>query len=515
MTDNTLQTGTSLIATDEVTYSGDSTANVQLMRLVQVAGAEGSKTVVGDALPALATTVPDNTEQGLPARLIGQDITTCSYANVSASGSLSDEVVDLVKAASVGVSQSSGNLVITTGTTANAEYLSRSVKAWRGSWLARMKFIASQRIANQNFMFLLADRIADAATYTINSATSVTVAVTGHPYTAANVGQGIFIGGITGAAGVPMRGVIASVVAGVSITFTVAGWPASGTGTCYLFGHSHIKLLFNGTTATAAAFDAQRRGWASGDTAISTGNTGTGIMAQIHSAGREVFIADALVASSLTPNVIQRASRVENIPDDNLDLYFYIWSYNGTTAPASTTTFTIGFWDVEKFANLPVYIAGQRAQGGANAAQVSIQGTVTLAGGTSVALSAGTNLASDVGQQYRASATGAAGGTHVVSAATTNATVIKASAGRVIGWNLANTSASWKYVKLHNQTASPTAGAGVVRTIAIPPNNVSHLVLEGGIAFATGIGMTIVNGSADSDATAVAVGDVVGDIFFA
>ena len=155
MSDNTPQTGTDVIATDEVTYSGD-TVKVQLNRLVQVVGVEGSKVVFGNALPDLHTSVPDNTEEGIPTRLIGQDITTCSYASVSASGSLSDEVVDLFKSPSVGVSQAAGSLLITTGTTARAEYLSRSVNKWRGSWLARMKFIASQRIANQLKLDVLA-----------------------------------------------------------------------------------------------------------------------------------------------------------------------------------------------------------------------------------------------------------------------------------------------------------------------------------------------------------------------
>jgi hypothetical protein len=70
-------------------------------------------------------------------------------------------------------------------------------------------------------------------------------------------------------------------------------------------------------------------------------------------------------------------------------------------------------------------------------------------------------------------------------------------------------------VKLHNQTTTPTAGTGVVRTIALPPNDTVTFSLEGGIAFTTGIGLTIVTGSADADATAVAAGDVIGDLFFA
>jgi hypothetical protein len=150
---------------------------------------------------------------------------------------------------------------------------------------------------------------------------------------------------------------------------------------------------------------------------------------------------------------------------------------------------------------------------GVTSAATSI-GTVNIAASQTVGLAAGTNAIGDVGQQYRANATGAASGTHVVSAASVNATVVKGSAGRVVGWSFGNTSAAWRYVKLHNQTAIPTAGSGVVRTIAIPPNGVTNNAFEGGIAFTTGIGLTIVTGSADNDANAVGAGDVVGELFW-
>ena len=163
------------------------------------------------------------------------------------------------------------------------------------------------------------------------------------------------------------------------------------------------------------------------------------------------------------------------------------------------------------------------------AAQVSgtqpVSGTVTANAGTGTmavsmatntpTLAAGTNLAADVGVQYRANATGAASRSHIVSAATTNPTVVKASAGRLLGCCLSNTNAAWRYVKFHNQTTSPTAGTGVVQTIGVPPNNRAQWNLPGGVAFSTGIAMTIVTGSADADATAVGVGDIVGDVFFA
>src|SRR5262245_59966637 len=47
MADNvTLPASSGKCASDEVTYSGDTNANVQIFRLVSVTGAEGSKTVV-------------------------------------------------------------------------------------------------------------------------------------------------------------------------------------------------------------------------------------------------------------------------------------------------------------------------------------------------------------------------------------------------------------------------------------------------------------------------------------
>jgi hypothetical protein len=143
-------------------------------------------------------------------------------------------------------------------------------------------------------------------------------------------------------------------------------------------------------------------------------------------------------------------------------------------------------------------------------ANVAVAGTVSLN-----TLPAGTNAIGDVGQQYRANSTGAASGVHIISGASTNATIVKSSGGRVLGWTLGNTNAAWRYVKLHNQITSPTAGVGVVRTIAIPPNGVNTFKLEGGIAFTTGIGLTTVTGSSDADSNAVGAGDIVGELFFA
>lgn len=417
--------------------------------------------------------------------------------------------------AGMGVTQASSNLLVTTGTSTNSEFLARSTSSFRGAFIQRFKTILSQRIANNNFAVMMADSIGEGLACTINSATSITVTKTAHGFTADNVGQSMMVGAITGAAGVPGRYAIASVPTVDTITFTVAGWPASGSCTVDLFGWNYIWTQYSGTTVTNASIDAQRFGWNSGNTTATINTTASpGHVMQTYCDIKNVNWADALVASATTPTMTTRGSRIETTPEDTVELYVYLWAYNGTTAPASTTTWTVGFVTVEDICNVPTYIAGVRPLGSQAPLPVAVQGTVTTSF-TQPALVAGSALFGDVAQQYRGSATGAASGTHLVSAATTNPTVVKASAGRLLGFVLANNAATMVYVKFHNQTTAPTAGTGVVRSVGIPPSRTVTFSLEGGIAFSTGIALTTVTGAADANATAVALNDIVGDIFFA
>jgi hypothetical protein len=213
----------------------------------------------------------------------------------------------------------------------------------------------------------------------------------------------VLVGGIVGAAGIPGRYAIASVVAGVSVTLTVAGWPASGSCKATLFGRNYVRHLVNGITPTVCAMDAQRNGWATGDTSAAINTTNApGTLIQTELTGREVFFADALRASSPTPNFTTRASRYENIPDQNVDLYVFLWSFNASAAPASSTTWTLGSLVVENFANVPMYIQGFRSLGQQNAVPVQLQagvatnpiGTVALAGGQTLGAVTAANLGS-------------------------------------------------------------------------------------------------------------------------
>lgn len=171
---------------------------------------------------------------------------------------------------------------------------------------------------------------------------------------------------------------------------------------------------------------------------------------------------------------------------------------------ASAGTFGTSVWSIQPapYATEPI-----------PAAQIS--GTQPVSG--TVTLGAGTAAAGDVGVQYRANATGAASQTRFIAAATANPTVIKASAGRLLGYDLINNATAVRYVKLHNIATSPTAGStAVVGIIPIGPNGGKATVsIPGGIGFATGIAITTVTGAADADATAVGANDIVGTFHWA
>lgn len=447
----------------------------------------------------VSSTVPDNLASGVNTRLIGQDTWTCSFADSGAS-LISSDFTTPITGTGVSFSQVSGALAVVAGTSTNAEFLTRTLQSWRSTMMLRHSIVASQRIVNTNFAVILADLIGEGLACTINSATSITVTVTAHGLTAANVGQSMFVGGIVGAAGVPGRYAIASVPTANTITLTVAGWPASGSCTLTLFGRTHVKHIYTGATATSVSVDSQRKGWASGDTAATINTTASpGHLLQCNIGAREIYWADTLRASTVTPTVTTRASRYENIPDDNTDLHVFLWSYNGTTAPASSTTWTIGFVSVERFANLPVTIQTNELQGQAAPMPATLTGTsiVQLVTGSVIT---------------PAPATAAGGFTtysSIVSAASTNATVVKGSAGTIGSIFVHNTTAAVNYLKVFNKATAPTVGTDTpVMNIAIPANAAVDFVNASGWRFTTGIGIAITGGQALLDATAVAAGDV-------
>ena len=131
---------------------------------------------------------------------------------------------------------------------------------------------------------------------------------------------------------------------------------------------------------------------------------------------------------------------------------------------------------------------------------------------TTAVIAPGANLVGDVGNQARATTGGIVAPFRLLSsAATTNATLIKASAGRLFLIIGRNNVASIRYLKFYNKASAPTVGTDVpVLTIALDASSRFEIDLNPyGQFFTTGIAFAITGAVADNDTTAIAAADIL------
>lgn len=118
-----------------------------------------------------------------------------------------------------------------------------------------------------------------------------------------------------------------------------------------------------------------------------------------------------------------------------------------------------------------------------------------------------------------ATATAAATACNILSAASTNATSCKASAGNFYGFDIFNTTTTIYYLRLYNLATAPTCSSatGFIRSIPIPPaaaaGGAGGAVSNQGVGvnYGTGIAYCITGGSASTDNTNAATG-IFGEI---
>jgi len=302
------------------------------------------------------------------------------------------------------VNQSGGKLVLTTGITAYSETVIRTTDTFMGQFNFWYKLILSQRIANNNFVIELTDVIGDNLPLTINSATSITVGKTAHGFTSENVGQGMWVGMVSVASCLTQRAVIASVTDD-TITLTVVGFASSGTGTCSLFGYNYHQVIYNGTSATVigGGYQVQRQGWPSLLTSATINTTATGHVGIIESTrGNDSTFMDRLVTAG-TGLTTTRLGTSECVPDDDVPMFIQIRAYNGTVAPATTTTMSLGYLYFASFEPHLVNITGVNPIGSKNPLTVTLSSTSVSA--TTTLSSAAPTIYSDTTTNLGAGAT--------------------------------------------------------------------------------------------------------------
>jgi plasmid maintenance system antidote protein VapI len=180
----------------------------------------------------------------------------------------------------------------------------------------------------------------------------------------------------------------------------------------------------------------------------------------------------------------------------------------GTTTDTNSGVKSAGTQRMVLATDQPALTNALKVDGSAVTQPVSGSVTATLAAGTAVAAKVGLDPATHTGWDM----------SKTISAATTNATVVKASAGKLGGWFLSNVNAAARYLKVYNKATSPTVGTDVpVLTILIPGNTAgagANLELSNGLLFSTGISFAVTTGITDADSTAVAANEIAVNLYY-
>ena len=106
----------------------------------------------------------------------------------------------------------------------------------------------------------------------------------------------------------------------------------------------------------------------------------------------------------------------------------------------------------------------------------------------------------------------------IISASTNNATVIKNSPGRLMGFYFSNINTAPRYVKFYDKATLPNVGFDTpVMTIGIPGSTAGAgcvTTSKDGVNFFKGISIAITGGIDDNDNTSISVSEVAANFFY-
>lgn len=310
-----------------------------------------------------------------------------------------------------------------------------------------------------------------------------------------------------------VTGTISQRIAGNEIRFGMlevdsAGVPV-GHSSLTGFFRNMASILFNGTSATTGTAEVLEDNIGAIRTVAAT-IVGSGSASDY---ALELRPEDYTLTSQAADNAAARATggaRISTVVPNPNKLYRpFVWLRN-VSAPASNTTVTLNRIISMDVQELQAEIGGGRGNTlGSQSIPVVLPAGTTISGTVTTQISNATVSNSDNGASYH----------KLISAATTNATLVKSGAGKIAGGSFANTSASWRYVKFYNKNTAPVAGTDTpVITLAVQPGarlDLGQVFDQYGLRFGTGLGYAITGAPADNDATAIGAGEVIVALLFA
>lgn len=256
-------------------------------------------------------------------------------------------------------------------------------------------------------------------------------------------------------------------------------------------GKEQAAILFDGTTATQAKHQVTTGALTPNTSAASTYPTAaTAALFEIEATPDDVWFhgtpgLDGIVARTNSYRLALKA------PDPLSKYKLRLRWLNGATAPASSTNASITLLNAVEYQEVSAELTGGRGTQSAGAG-------ISLAGTPSVAIAPSSSVANSLT------------GLSINSAATTNATAVKAAAGNLFEVFVNNRGALAIAVPFYNRTTAPAPQTDVPIFAVICPANDCRQMEFGpyGKRFSAGMALAITGGTGLLDNTAVAAGQV-------
>lgn len=115
----------------------------------------------------------------------------------------------------------------------------------------------------------------------------------------------------------------------------------------------------------------------------------------------------------------------------------------------------------------------------------------------------------DIAEKVKNSPNGLSVKRLVSAAASVNATIVKASGGRVYKITGQNAAEAVKYIKLYNKATAPAETDTPVATFAVAASAPFTIEFDAGLYFSAGIGYRLTGANADADTTALTAADIL------